>query len=229
MSKGTLRHWVAAVLAVAGFCACADHARGAVIFDVVTDNGNSNYNVPSATSVIIQLFLRETLTSGSTSTLVAQDGLFSSVVRVSRIVSPSSPSTIIAAARDTTNFSDFNDSAVLNSGADANVGGTRSLGASNGTPVLTDSATVRRVSIGTVTIQAGTLVGQSTTFSLADRTGTSDTLTWNTGQVLDAQILATNFSVTAVPEPAAAGVVAVAVVALAGRRRRLMAGRTSAE
>lgn len=191
--------------------------QAAVLYDFTTDQ--SNYTVlPNGTTTIL-VFLRETLTGGSPSTLAAEDGLFSSVARVTRTTSPSAPATITAASRDTTNFNDFNDSAVLSGGTAANVGGTRSLSAANGTPVIVDSATVRRVSVGSVTIQAGLTPLQTTTFTVADRPGSTDTLTWTTGQQLDGLIQPQTFTVTVIPEPATATVFGAVAAGLLLRRR----------
>lgn len=210
---------------LAGFCLIGlfgTAARAAVTFDFVTDNNNGNYNVLPSSTVVVQIFLRETLDSGSTSILGPQDGLFSGLVRTIRSVAPSSPANITASSRDGTNFNDFNDSTVDSGNAGANTGGTRSLGAANGTPIITDSATVRRVSLGTITIQAGVIPLQTTTFNMIDRISTADTLTWTSGTQLDSQIVSRTFNVTVtnVPEPATLSILGLGGMLLLRRVRR---------
>jgi len=187
-------------------------------FDIVSDQGN--YTVLPNGTATVQVFLRETLAGGSTSLLVQEDGLFSSVVQATRTTSPSNPATITAAARDATNFNDFNDSAVAAGGAQANVGGTRSLGSATGTPIITDSATVRRISIGTFTIQGGLIPLQTSTFTIGDRPGTADTLTFTTGQQLDSLIGSRTFTVSVLPEPASLGLLGLGGMLLLRRRAR---------
>ncbi len=196
------RPFVVSILAVFGWLLTATEAQAAVAYNFVTDQ--TNYSLLPNGTAVAQVFLRETLTAGSTSTLAAENGLFSAVARATRTTSPTAPATITAAARDTTNFNDFNDSSVQAGGAQADVGGTRSLGSANGSAIIVDSSTVRRVAVGTLTIQAGLIPLQTTTFTLSDRTGTVDTLTWTNGTPLDSQIAASTFTVTVIPEPAAA-------------------------
>jgi len=202
--------WIpAGFLAVCLLALLAPRAQAQRTFDVVTDNNNGNYTVLPNGTVTVNIFLRETLGGTSTSLLTAEDGLFSAVMQATRTTSPSAPAVITAAARDTTNFNDFNDTSTAaqisaGGGASAFVGGTRSLGSANGTPVITDSATVHRVSIGSFTIQGGLIPLQTTTFTIGDRPTTADTLTWTTGQQLDALIVSRTFTVSVLPEPSTA-------------------------
>src|SRR3954470_11601410 len=53
------------------------NARAARTFDYVTDNNNGTYTVAPNASVSVHVFIRETLSAGSTSLLVPEDGLFS--------------------------------------------------------------------------------------------------------------------------------------------------------
>lgn len=196
-------------------------ARAAVVLEFVTPA--TSYSLQPSATTTIPIFLRETLTDGSTSILVAENSLFSALARVIRSgVEPSNPATVTAALGDV-GFNGFDDSEIQNSGALALIGGSRRFSTPPGPPIITDSTTVRRVAIGTIDIQAGSVGGQTTTFTLGDRPSFGDTLTLKqpTPTELDAQIVNTTFAVTVLPEPATAGVVAlVAGGLLVGRRRR---------
>jgi hypothetical protein len=213
------RLWVATM----AVCVTGTMAGGvnAATYEFVT--GQSNYQLPVGSSTQIEVFLRETLAGGeSTSFLADEGGLFSAVTKAQHFGSvPSSPALLTASARNTTNFGDQDDSAVTAGGAQATLGGTRSLGASNGTGFILDSATVRRVSVGTLTVKAGDVPLELTTFQLGDRTGSfEDTITWAHSTLLDPQISATTFNVTAVPEPAGAACVGAALLSAAAVRSR---------
>src|SRR3954453_5519714 len=176
--------------ALVAFCATAcagSAARGAVTFDFVADQ--PSYSVVPGGSTDVPGYPRERLSGGSQSLLATEDGLFSAVAELSLTgVPPTSPASIAGASRNAANFDDFNDSSVAPAGLQATVGGTRDFGDADGTPIIVDAPDLRRFSIGTFTIPGGGLPSQATTFQLADRPGRSDTLTWTTGTVLDAQI-----------------------------------------
>jgi len=217
----------AGLLAVCLLALLATRAQAALSYDFVTDNNNGNYTVLPNGTATVNIFLRETLTAGSTSLLVAEDGLFSARLQVTRTTSPSDRANITAASRNPTNFNDFNESSsaaeiAAAMGGQAFVGGTRNLDSANGTPIITDSTTVRRVAIGTVTIQGGLVPLQTTTFTMADTTLSNDTLTWTTLTSLDSQIVARTFTVTTLPEPTtAAALFGVTGLLLVRRRRSL--------
>jgi len=178
----------------------------------------------------VQVYLRERLSGGSPSLLVTEDGLFSAVAQLSLTgPPPTAPATITGASRDATNFDDFNDSSVTPGGAQATVGGTRDPGDLHGTPIIVDDANTRRVSIGTFAITAGGVPSQTTTFQLADRPGTFDTLTWTNGTVLDPQIAPSTLTIVTTPEPSMAGLALTVAATLAcrPRRRRCVDARSS--
>jgi len=187
----------------------ATAASAAVTFDFVA--GQPSYSVAPGGTTPVPIYLRETLTGSSSSLLALEDGLFSAVAQASQTgTPPSTPATITGADRDATNFDELDDTTFAP--AVATVGGSRRFNDAHGTAVIVDpfDANVRRVSIGTVTITAGSAPAESTTFQLADRPGRDDTLTWNNGMILDSQITPSTFSVVTTPEPSTAIVLAVA-------------------
>ena len=79
--------WASAACLLALF---ASRAQGQRTFDFVTDNNNGNYVVLPNGTAVVNLFFRETLANGATpSLLVQENGLYSSVARVTRTTSPS--------------------------------------------------------------------------------------------------------------------------------------------
>jgi len=198
-------------------------ARGSVTFDFVA--GQPSYTVAPGGSTPVQVFLRETLSQGSVSTLAAEDGLFSAVAQAARTGTlPSAPATITGASANPANFDGQDLSSVNSGGVQAITGGSRAFADADGTPIIVDSANVRRVSIGTFTLTAGGVPSQTTTFQLADRPDRDDTLTWTNGTILDPQIAPTTFDVVTTPEPSAALTLAAAAAGASlifrGKRRR---------
>ena len=171
-------------------------------FDFITDQ--NNYAVLPNGTVMVFVFLRETLSGNSTSLLLAENGLISAGVQASRTTSPSSPAVFTGATLDITNFDGTNQSSVVAGGAQALLSGTRNPADAGGTPIITDSATIRRILIGSLTIQGGVIPLQTTTFTLGDPSTVSDTRTWTNGTSLDPLIFPRTFTVTVgvVPEPA---------------------------
>jgi hypothetical protein len=214
-----VRHLATGLAAVCALAYAGTAARGAVTYDFVADL--PSYSVAPGGATAVQVYLRERLTGGSQSLLASEDGLFSAVAQLSLTgAPPTAPATITGASRDATNFDDFNDSSVTPGGAQATVGGTRDFGDAHGTPIIVDDANMRRVSIGTFTVTAGGVPSQTTTFQLADRPGTSDTLTWTNGTVLDSQIAPSTLTVVTTPEPSMGGLALTVAAALAWRRCR---------
>jgi hypothetical protein len=205
------------------WCATAS-VRAAVTFDFVA--GQPTYSVAPGGTTTVPIYLRETLTGSSISLLASEDGLFSSVAQASRTgTPPSTPAMITGATKDVTNFDDSNFDDTTFAPTLATIGGSRSFNDAHGTPVVVDpfDSNVRRVSIGTVTITAGSAPAETTTFQLADRPGRDDTLTWTNGTILDSQIAPSTFSVVTTPEPstaiAFAGAAAVAMLIRTPRGR----------
>jgi len=197
----------------------ASAGRAAVNFDFVTDNNNGNYTVLPNGTTTVDLFLRETLTAGSTSILVSQNGMAGIGTTVTRTTSPSAPAVITAAAVDP-NYVTFGSATVASGGAKVDIVGNASFDVNTG-PIITDSATVRRVRYGQVTIQGGLIPLQTTTFTIGDHPGSDDNVTFgSTGSSLDTQIAARTFTVSVLPEPTtAAGLLGAAGLVLVRRRR----------
>jgi len=100
--------WVAAV--VCGMVMAAGTSRAAVVYEYVTDQ--PSYQINSAGGfVTVLLYLKETLTGGSTSLITGDGGLLGGGVSVSRLATglPASPSVLVTDAsgvmRNTVDFS----------------------------------------------------------------------------------------------------------------------------
>lgn len=193
-------------------------ANAAVNYDWVTDNGNGNYTLLPNGSTAVQVYLRETLTAGSPSTLVTEGSLFSGVARVTRTTSPTDPARITASTPNP-EFGGFSFSEVNASGAFADTGGSVSLAGTTNPTITQDSTTVRRVLIGTVTIQGGLIPLQTSVFTISDVPGQDSTLT-NSGTLLDPLIVNRTFSVSVLPEPTTVGLGGMVLAGLLLRRRR---------
>jgi len=227
MNKWTLKSLAAAAV---GVLALAGQANAAVSYSYTTDQ--STYNADAGQAVSVKLYLLETLSGGDSSVIVAHQGVAGAGIQVARSAGglPGDPSKITGVARNTTDFPTVD--AVPPAVSDTNVKWFEGVGASDATgkmPGATTNPLPNALFLGTVTVTAGTL--GTTTFNLLPfDAGGGNTLT-NDGLDLDfnsanpaysgASSNPTSFSVTVVPEPAMAGI--LAMVGAAGtliRRRR---------
>jgi MYXO-CTERM domain-containing protein len=215
------KHAIAAAAVILGFLTAPAIAPAAVIYSYRTDQ--FSYSAGPGGTVTVSLFLRETVDGGSASVLAAQGGLFSAGVAAARTSSPSDPAFLTAAARNPA----FNDTgSSLMSVAPTLTRFTEAV--SSGGVAATDlGGGVREISLGTMTVQVGNIVGQTTSFNVRDydNYGTSEDTLTATGTVLDTpggtspSSFAFQVTVAPVPEPAAIGLVALALPLL-GRRRK---------
>jgi len=243
MNKWTLK---SLVVAAAGVLALAGQARAAVSYTYTTDlgpNGTATLNVGE--SKTLKLYLRETLTAGSTSVLTPDKGLFSGSMRITR--SAGSSANLGTATLNAGTTADFKGPTNLVSGPGevrfqeaigtddtqgvqlGNTGGT------NGTPA---NGLANSVYLGTVVV-TGVSPGLSTFTTLRyDPTRIGNTFTYQnfydmdadnanpafTGTTNAANIASEAFTVNVVPEPTSAGV--AVILSAAGtliRRRRQQA------
>jgi hypothetical protein len=192
-------------------------ASAAVTFSFSFDQ--SSYAVTPDAAVLVPVYLTETTADGSISLLASEGGLFGAGVSLSRDSAPSHPA-LITLVED--NAVDFNDTFFGNdtSWADDlgiiyervdfdNTIGVLGTNLGNGR---------RRVLLGSFTIRAGDLPGQSTVFTASDYPAYDDTVTWNLpSKVLDSRIASASVIIATVPEPWQFPWLAVA--ALVWRRR----------
>ena len=176
-----------------------------VIYEYATDQ--PSYEVEPGGTALVQIFLVETVDGGSTSELVGQNGLFSFDLAVDVTVAPSDPATVIASQANP----EFN-GVVNNVPPEVVIADRDFMVESDGVQAVLVDPNTRHILLTTLTIQAGTTVGEVTIFSVANfenpaTPGTdSNTYLWDDTLAqtpLDELISPAEFSVTTVPEPSA--------------------------
>lgn len=181
----------------------ASHAHADVLYSVVTDQ--TAYDVAGDGTVSVDVYFQETLTGGSSSELVAQNGLFSFDVAVDVTSAPSDPAAVTASTVN----ADFN--GVVNNVPPMIVIADRDLLEFDGVQATMVDATTYRVLLATFTIEGGSVLGEMTTFSVIDYENTltpgadENTFYWDditASTPLDAAIGGGSFTVTVIPEPA---------------------------
>ncbi len=182
------------------------------------------YEVDPGTQVLVNVFLQEQVSAG-TSSVLATDGLIGAGVRVSFDLSPlpSDPAKVLGV------------SGVLpNDGSGGFTGGLYHLGVASGSyaelsetvglsspPIMgTDlGGGLFEILIGTFRFTAGSIAGQTTLIQAGDIPGFSEIVT-NTGEVLDALIAPGTASIhvrgEAVPEPSSWIVLALGLIGVGG-------------
>jgi hypothetical protein len=229
------RRWaMVATVTVAAFGWAAAAAPAAVSYSYLTDTPAVNPN--PGTTFMVQLFLQETVTTPSVSGLVAENGLYGAGLSITRTGTvPASPSVLtgIAPNRTATGFPGGGFSAPTNTAtlirATENED-TENLTIPGAQPVDLGGG-VRRVFLFTLSLQAGTVPGQTTTYAIERYQPPFNgfTVTHNNSYDIDiandgfahSGATGTTFTVTtAVPEPGAMGMVGTVVAGLLLRRRR---------
>jgi hypothetical protein len=219
--------------AAAGLSALfAAPVEAASLFDFVP--AQSNYEVAPGGQVSVQIFMRERFERDSI--LIQDDGLSSSETLIQRTGSGLvDPAVITSAEREEANFDFFSDESSVSVGGDrAIVQGVRDFEAGSGTGSLQGAGTSERlVSIGFLTILAGSVLGETTTFQTSDNPGDERfNFTWGrdsddagtepdsgTYRPLDEEIDPFTFTITTTPEPAGVSLIVAAGVFLLRRGR----------
>lgn len=182
--------------------ALADTSSAAMIYRYATDA--ATYEVAPGGSTEVVVYLEEQLTEGSPSGLVANNGLFSFDVALETVVAPSDPALVTAAAANP----DFN--GVVNNVPPTMLIADRDLLELEGVQPVAIGPDIYRILLGTFSIEAGDVPGQTTTFSVQDfenplTPGTDyNTFYWDdilAETPLDPLLIPASFSVTGVPEP----------------------------
>jgi len=177
--------------AAAMFSFASTSALGAVTYRYALDRGG--YEALPNGDVTLRVYLEEVTTGGTTSLLVSENGLSSAAFKIERLTpAPSQPSRIIDAtsiATNTTDFAPVGDPifgpaiTVAATSDNATVLVFANAGGVTGTAV---SPGVRRIWIANVTLRAGTIAGQTSSFRISDYDDAGDdTITWNSFLVLD--------------------------------------------
>ena len=206
MEKKMIRLFVIVIGAI-GFVASA--ASAAVSYSFVA--GQSSYEVLPGQEVMVPIYLKETLTDGSSSQIAAQNGLFSFGITVTRTSGDGQIRDLVRhTAFDRRNLGSTNafpaNPAKLWAEQDVNFG--------NG--VSPDAAGL--IHLATLRFEAP-ITGDAT-LSIGDyNAGTGETVTYSFSE-LDSLIAPGSFTVTtAIPEPAGLSVLAIAAAGLLRRRR----------
>ena len=192
--------------------------------------GGSSYTVSPGQSITVPLYLHEILTGGDTSLIGANGGLYAggfAVIRSGTV--PSSPAALTAIAGDLTTFSGGFFAPDTMSMTSSFMRGAIAAGSTYPSPDANGL-----ISLGTVTIQGGTIAGQTSSF-MVQPYGISNATVTNLPLPFGYDLDSTNngttagpptyagatamvYTVTTVPEPVSLAV--LGLVPLLGLRRR---------
>jgi hypothetical protein len=217
---------ISAVLAVLAALAAGPAARVQAA-DFQWSTGQGSYNVAPGQSLTVPLYLIAVTQAGET-TLVSANGLFSAGLSVHPIAPGSGTAAAITTVQpNAASFANVDVAEVgsLNSGPPfARLNESHDL-ASSGASGLDSGSAVPRVTVGSLTIGAGS-AGNVTSLQIGDFVDamdhlatTQDTVTGSGGPI-DSQIAPGTFSVSTTPEPSGIGLLLGGGVALLGRRTR---------
>ena len=180
----------------------ADTSSAELIYGYATDAATYEATPGGSTEVVV--YLEELLTEGSSSGLVANNGLFSFDVVLETVAAPSAPALVTVAAANP----DFN--GMVNNVPPVMLIADRDLLELEGVQPVAISPDTYRILLGTFSVEAGGVLGQTTTFSVQDfenpiTPGTDhNTFYWDdilAETPLDPLLIPASFSVTVVPEP----------------------------
>src|SRR5436305_1539854 len=203
------------------------HAAWGQASDFQWSTGQGNFNLAPGQSLTVPLYLIAVTQAGQTK-LVSADGLFSAGFSVHQAAPGSGTAAPITAVQPNASVFanvDVAEVRTANSGpAFARLNETRDLSASGGSG-LDSGSTVPRVTVGSLTVAAGS-AGNVTTLQVRDfvdamdHLTTSDETVTGVGDPIDSQITPDTFSVTTTPEPSGIGLLLAGGVALLSRRAR---------
>ena len=227
MHARTAPFWTAVAVIAAWSCLLCQPVYGAVEFAFGTDQ--DHYQVMVGSDVDVQVYLYETVTGGDSSVLVADEGLSQAQVTIQRSGAvPSDPAILVDYTSNTVEFDDLLLGPWESVFTDSELDLTQfvDIAAISGPTGVDLGGGVRRVWLLTLTIQAGSVYGETTTFSVLDNPSFDETLTFLGFDPLDPEIAPAEFTLTAVPEPASVIVWLLlgAPCAIACWRRRRRAG-----
>ncbi len=203
-----------------------DTSSAELIYGYATDA--ARYEATPGGSAEVAVYLEELLTEGSSSGLIANDGLFSFDVAMETVVAPSAPALVTASAAN----ADFN--GTVNNVPPITLIADRDFLEFEGVQPVASGTGTYRVLLGTFSIEAGDVPGQTTTFSVQDfenplTPGTDyNTFYWDdilAATPLDSLLAPASFSVTVVPEPGTLLLIVTGVPLLCfAFRKRLLSG-----
>jgi PEP-CTERM motif len=240
MSNRNLK--LAVFSAIAASClGLAHQAAAAVVYSYVTDK--SSYTGAPGSSVVVDVYLKEDLTNGSTSFLASDNGLAAFAVLINKSNAPAAPATITGSNVNGTDFPLFHaNTMVVAGGASASIGGAIDVAATAGVlpgntggGAVTGPAVSNEIFLGTLNVTVGSSGATTFTVGALDPVNGTNTVTkanvFDLDTGLDGDLnpttaytavgtTLTSFTVSApIPEPASMGLLAVGGL-LALRRRR---------
>ena len=216
--------------------ALAHRAVGDIMYSYVSDQGN--YSAAPNGTVNVRIYLDEQLTGSSVSLITSDGGLGNAGFQVNQTGTPPSGPALLDAV---TAAAGFDGTSAYFTQTSTEVAFTEGIGlTAPGVPVTSVTAGLNQVFLGTLTVTAGSVAGQTTQFTIGPITANhGNTLTLNNIYDLDQTnnggnpgasnnlpatytgATGTPFTVTttAVPEPAALALMLLGGLGLLVRRR----------
>jgi hypothetical protein len=178
-------YWILGTAVILGLAAGVPARADTAFYTYSYVSDQTSYTVATNSDFQVQLYLQEVSSTPGSSLLVNEDGLTSAGVSVSATASPSSPAVLTGVAGNLgtggfepparTSFTSTSASILENTGLD-----------SDGVAAGPQVGVVSEVLLGTLTVHAGSLPGQSTTFTVGPYAPDSgNTYTFNNFYDLD--------------------------------------------
>lgn len=206
------RHLPIRGVLTAALVALASTAHAAVSYRFVAEQPGYTVNVDQTQVLPVKIYLQEELTGGSTSDIVADNGIFSLAVLVSRSSGTATLLNQIDAAPG------FDGTVTKNFGATVASLYEDQLSFSGPGPMPDTNG---RLYIGTFHLDVGSVAGVTSTFDLLDYQAGTDQIATYGFRALDSSTSPGSFSVvTVVPEPAVGTLIVGAAITLLVRGRR---------
>ena len=227
--------WTLCLITVVWLSAAAGVAQAAFTWQARNTSGSptSNFDATPGSTVTVDVYLLETFTTASD--IAAENGMFSISVQARRTASTTGNPASIGSPTDLSPNAGFDDTGSLTRTVNTStgIGGIQALRdflAHTAGVTGTTTGTEYAVFAASIDFDVPNQPGEVSTFILEDFNpipGDQGTVTWN-GTPLDSAINTSNFTITAIPEPATLSMLGLASATLAMRRRkRIESSRTA--